>query len=462
MWAHVWPERPEDEIPITHVTNGVHIPSWISIENSLLFERHLGPDWHLQFDNPEFIDRIDDIYDEELWRAHEMSRSRLIRTCRKLMLKQYNRRNAPKTMIELAETALDPEILTIGFARRFATYKRGNLLLHDPERLEALITDAKRPVQFIFAGKAHPKDNDGKEMIKRLIEFCRRSPIHHRVVFIEDYGINLARHLYQGADVWLNTPRRPFEACGTSGMKAAVNGVLNLSILDGWWVEGYNEDRGWRIGNGEEYTDHAYQDAIESQALYNILEYDVISVFYDRKNGGVPIRWLQMMKASIKMALQEFSSHLMVTKYATQFYGEAARHYDTLLQKNAQAAKEILQQHDRLKTLWKNIQVGEPSRDREGPFRIGDTVQMSCEVNLGEIKPEEVEVQLYYGNLKSGDHLIAGQTQLMRVLQNRDNGQYLYGCDLTCEASGRFGFTVRVTPAGDERLKTTPQLLTWA
>jgi starch phosphorylase len=241
MWSHVWPGRPEDEVPIIHVTNGVHISSWISIENALLFERYLGPDWHMNMWNPEIAKRIDDIYDEELWRAREMSRSRLIRNCRALMINQYMRRNAPKVMMKDAESVLDQDILTIAFARRFATYKRAYLLLKDPERLEAIINSKTHPVQFIFAGKAHPKDNEGKELIKRLVQFARRTSVRHRIAFLEDYDINIARHLVQGADVWLISPRRPFESCVTSGIIGATNGVLNLSFLEGWWCVGFAE-----------------------------------------------------------------------------------------------------------------------------------------------------------------------------------------------------------------------------
>jgi starch phosphorylase len=462
MWSKVWPGRPEDEVPIIHITNGVHIPSWISIENSLLLERYLGPDWYLSTTNEETINRIDEIYDEELWRAHEMSRSRLVRTCRKLMVKQYRRQNAPKAMMEEAETALDPKILTIGFARRFATYKRANLLLQDPDRLEALITDSKHPVQFIFAGKAHPKDDDGKELIKRLFEFSRRPGMSQRLVFIEDYDINIARHLYQGADVWLNTPRRPLEACGTSGMKAAVNGVLNLSVLDGWWCEGYSEERGWRIGNGEEYADHVYQDAVECQALFNILENDVNPSFYERKDGGTPDRWLSMMKASMKMGMLDFSSHLMVSKYEELFYRQAASQYHDLLTKNANQAKKLAKQHERLNQRWKNLSVGQPAREKPGPFRVGEAFTVTCEMNLGDIKPEEVDVELYYGTLKSIDTLSASHTEPMNVIEDHGNGKYLYGCTLTCQWSGRYGFTTRLTPRGDDRLRNTPGLISWA
>ncbi|MDH3357140.1 MAG: alpha-glucan family phosphorylase, partial [Desulfobacteraceae bacterium] len=259
MWAHLWPGRPEDEIPISHVTNGIHVSTFISQEIWPLFERYLGPEWYMSSRRPENIDRIDEIYDDEFWRAHEMSRSRLIRTCRGLLKKQYERRNAPKSVIDKIEAVLNPEVLTIAFARRFAAYKRAHLLLQDPGRLAAILNNESRPVQIIFAGKAHPQDKEGKEIIKRLIEFVRRPEIRQHAVFIEGYDMALARSLVQGADVWLSTPRRPFEACGTSGMKAAINGVLNVSIFDGWWCEGFSEERGWRIGRGEEYVDSAYQ-----------------------------------------------------------------------------------------------------------------------------------------------------------------------------------------------------------
>jgi starch phosphorylase len=462
MWAHVWPERPEDEVPITHITNGVHIPSYISDENARLFERYIGPEWYLHAWNGDTADRVDQIYDEELWRSHEMSRSRLIRVCRSLMLKQYRRRNAPKAMMEEAESVLDHETLTIAFARRFATYKRAHLLFSDPDRLETILTSPSHPVQIVFAGKAHPKDNEGKELIKRLIQFSRRPEVVHRIIFLEDYDINIARHLVQGADIWLNTPRRPYEACGTSGMKAAANGVLNLSILDGWWCEGYGEDRGWRIGNGEEYDDPDYQDAVESQALYNVLENDVIPCFYDRKNGGAPERWIQMMKASMKMAINEFCAHRMVKKYTQIFYRPANQQYHDLLGNQAESARKLVAQRVRLENLWKQIQISQPARSSDGPFRVGDSVYLTCDVFLGDLKPEEVDVELYFGGLKSVDTLAASHTQIMNVEEDYGDGNYRYGCHITCNASGRFGFTARVVALGDDWIKYTPGLLTWA
>lgn len=462
MWSHVWPQRPEEEVPISYVTNGIHVPTFISQEFAYLFDRYLGPGWYLSSRKSENIDRINEIYDEELWRGHEMNRSRLVRTCREQLVKQYERRNAPRNVLEAVDTALDQDTLTIAFARRFATYKRANLLLHDEKRLESIINNEKYPVQFIFAGKAHPKDNEGKELIKRLFNFASKPEVRDRIIFLEDYDMHLARHLLQGADVWLNTPRRPYEACGTSGMKAAINGVLNVSILDGWWCEGYSEERGWRIGKGEEYQDHSYQDAVESQALYNVLENEVIPCFYDRKNGDLPGCWVKKMKNSMKIAMESFCSLRMVADYESRYYNPAAERWDLLVANGADEARKLTALLKRLRTHWKKIQINPPVRQTQEPYRVGDSFQVTAEVNLAELTPEEVDVELYYGNLKSLDELSASHVEPMAVQEDFGSGNYLYGCILKCEVSGRFGFTVRVSPRGDKRIKSTPRLLTWA
>jgi starch phosphorylase len=462
MWSHVWPERPVEEVPISHITNGIHISSFISQEFANLFNRYLGPDWFMGSRKPENISHIDDIYDEELWRSHEMNRSRLVRTCREQLVKQYTRRNAPRNVIEALESTLDQNTLTIAFARRFATYKRAYLLFQDPKRLESIVNSKKYPVQFIFAGKAHPRDNEGKDLIKQLFHFASQPELRDRVVFLEDYDMHLARHLFQGADVWLNTPRRPFEACGTSGMKAAINGVLSVSILDGWWCEGYTAERGWRIGNGEEYEDHDYQDAVESQALYNVLENEVIPCFYDRKNGDVPGQWVQKMKATMKMAMEMFCSVRMVTEYTERFYLPAAKRFDSLLANQAEEARHLATHIKRLRSLWKNIGIQPPVRKKHGSYRVGEQFDVTAEISLAELQPHEVDVELYYGHMKSLENVVSSTVEPMKVIEDHNNGHFLYGCTLTCQGSGRFGFTVRVTPRGDERVKSTPRLLTWA
>ena len=462
MWAYLWPGWPEDEIPISYVTNGIHVSTFISQEIWPLFERYLGPEWYMSSRRPENIDRIDEIYDDELWRAHEMSRSRLIRTCRGLLRKQYERRNAPKSVIDKIEAVLNPEVLTIAFARRFAAYKRAHLLLQDPDRLAAILNNESRPVQIIFAGKAHPQDKEGKVIIKRLIEFVHRPEIRQHAVFIEGYDMALARSLVQGADVWLNTPRRTLEACGTSGMKAAINGVLNVSILDGWWCEGYSEERGWRIGSGEEYVDPAYQDSTESQALYNVLENAVIPCFYGDREGEPPVSWIRMMKASMKMAMKDFCSLRMVGEYEQRFYNPIVHRLKSLLNKHGLEAHNLAIQQKRLQNLWEQIRIGLPAQTRKGPYRVGDRFEVTVEVNLGELNPEEIGIELYSGHMKTVDTLESIHTIPMTVVKDFGNGSYLYSCQVPCGLSGRYGFTVRAIPSGDDYLKFLPGLITWS
>lgn len=462
MWSHVWPGRPVDEIPITHITNGVHVPSWISYEISLLLDRYLGSGWNKHPWDPAIMNRIDGIYDEELWHIHEMNRAVLIRICRGLMIKQYEKRNTPKMIMSDVESVLDQDALTIVFARRFATYKRSHLLFMDPDRLESILTSKTHPVQIIFAGKAHPKDQEGKDLIKFVIRFAQKPELRHHLIFLENYDINIARVLVQGADIWLNTPRRPFEACGTSGMKAAINGGLNLGILDGWWCEGYSEERGWRIGKGEEYFDSEYQDNVESQALYNVLTDEVIPCFYDKKNSGYSQIWLSKMKESMKMALKYFCSHVMVSNYTKKFYVSSAEKNRELLSNDASEARALSLQRERFRSLWKLIRIGPPKRKNQGPFRVGDTFDVSTEVFLDEINPEEVDVQLYYGRIQSVDSVAGGKAEIMTVQENLGDGYYIYSCSITCGDTGRFGLTARVMPKGDDWIKNTQEFLTWA
>jgi starch phosphorylase len=462
MWSHIWTGLPVQEVPISHITNGVHIATFVSHEFGSLFNNYLGPDWFLGSQRPENIKRIDEIYNEELWRAHDVNRSRLVRTCREQLVKQYQRRNAPRVVLEAVEKALDPNVLTIVFARRFATYKRAFLLIMDPERLESIINNEKYPVQFIFAGKAHPRDNEAKDLVRQLFQFANRPAARDRFVFLENYDMHLARHLLQGADVWLNTPRRPFEACGTSGMKAAINGAINFSILDGWWCEGYSENVGWNIGNGEEYEDHSYQDAVESQALYNVLENEIIPCFYERKSGDLPACWLEKMKASMKMAMEKFCSLRMVQEYTNKFYKPAAQWHETLTAENCAEASRLAARMARVRALWKEVQIGPPVRETRSAHRVGESFRVTAEVKLGGLKPEEVDVELYYGLYRSFSELSDSRAIIMEVVKELGNGSYQYGCTFTCETAGRFGFSVRATPKGDSWIKFTPGLLTWA
>ncbi|NOX33781.1 MAG: glycosyltransferase family 1 protein [Deltaproteobacteria bacterium] len=462
MWQSLWPRRHVEEIPISHITNGVHICSYLSRHKNSLFERYLSSDWSNRLANPNLISRIDNIEDADLWHVHEMDRSNLIRKCRQRLLVQYERRNAPRNVLDEVVSVLDPQVLTICFARRFATYKRAGLLLKDIQRLTRLIIDEDRPVQLVFAGKAHPNDNEGKEIIKRIVEFARFRDVRHRVVFLENYDIDIARYMVQGCDVWLNTPRRPNEACGTSGMKASANGGLNLSIPDGWWCEGFRETRGWSIGNGDVYDNHEYQDEVESQALFNILENDVISRFYDRKRGNPPVKWIKMMKEAMKMAIIDFSSDRMVREYSSRFYIPASRNFKLLTHDSAWKAKELALTQSRLISLWSGIRLSRPELATREDFTVGDTFRITINIFLGELTPEEVEVQIYHGKLRSPEHMEGSRAETMWLQETIAEGRHIYACTVTCSDSGRFGYTARVVPKGDEVLSNTPGLITWA
>ena len=322
MWNWVYPGVPEHEVPIRAVTNGVHVQTWVSQEMAQLFDRYLDPGWRSEESRREIWAGVKTIPDAELWRTHVRRRERLVAFARDRLRLQLQRRGVSQTEIEGADEVLNPDALTIGFARRFATYKRATLIFRDLGRLRRMLTDADRPVQFIFAGKAHPHDNEGKEFIRTIVNVARDHDFRNSIVFLENYDMNVARYMVQGVDVWMNNPRRPKEASGTSGMKVIYNGGLNCSIPDGWWAEAYSPDVGWSIGHGEEYTEDewAHQDYVESQALYNLLEKDIVPLFYGQARDGLPREWIRRVKCSMTALAPFFNTHRMVQEYADEFY----------------------------------------------------------------------------------------------------------------------------------------------
>jgi len=324
MWAHLWPWRVEEEIPIGHITNGVHVPSWLAWQMQNLYDRNFVAGWSSRMGEPEVWQEIYNVDPGELWETHSALKNLLIGFVRRRISRQCRRRDESEQLVEAARNVLDPNILTIGFARRFATYKRAGLLLTDPERLEQLLNNTHRPVQLIFAGKAHPKDKPGKQLIKDIANLRLDERFNSRLVFIEDYDINVGRHLVQGVDVWLNNPRRPLEASGTSGQKVVLNGGLNLSVLDGWWAEAYNGQNGFAIGKGTQHVDDAISDERDAEQLYHILEQQLVPLFYDRDIDGLPQRWIKMMKNSISTLAWRFSAHRMVMDYTRSCYVPAA------------------------------------------------------------------------------------------------------------------------------------------
>jgi len=321
LWQQLWPEKTIDEIPIKHITNGVHAPTWVSPLLRYLYEKYVGADWATQLNDPERWERaVANISDEELWIAHSLLKERLVAFLRSRSFQSRRAAGERADHIEAATTMFEPKALTIGFARRVAGYKRWNLLLTDPERLLRLISDQDRPVQFVFAGKAHPQDEGAKRILQQLAQWKYDPLVRQRAVFLEDYDQEIARQLVQSVDVWLNVPRRPLEASGTSGEKVAMNGGLNLSILDGWWLEGYDGTNGFAIGNGIDEQEISMIDASDAESLYTVLEQDVVPLYYDRDEAGVPRRWIAWMKRAIQTLAPEYNSDRMVQDYASKIY----------------------------------------------------------------------------------------------------------------------------------------------
>ncbi|MDD2403909.1 MAG: glycosyltransferase family 1 protein [Lentisphaerae bacterium] len=465
MWSRLWPQRPQDEIPIGHITNGVHIRTWVAIHNSILYNHYLGSGWDANPPIEKLEAGIDMIPDEELWMSHELCRHSMVRHARRNLQNQFKSRHLFDRTNLSVKNALDPDILTIGFARRFATYKRANLLFRDPARLEALVNNPDRPVQFIFAGKAHPADDPGKEMIRQVLQFAQRPGVRNRVVFLEDYDISVARYMVQGVDVWLNTPRRPQEASGTSGMKAAINGVLHCSILDGWWVEGYEFDNnsGWAIPSDEESLNPEEADANESMALFNLLENEVVPCFYERSEGDIPKRWIKMMKKSIKMGLGLFSSTRMVQDYESRFYKLACNDYAKLMTDNASDAVALVNEKRRLVESFPRIYAEQPHAECDlNDIHTGDSFQVSIKVYLADLKPEEVDVEIYYGPVNVHNTITSSNFVLMKTYKELGDGNYLYTHKMVCDIAGRFGMTGRITPFGDRWTHSIPGFMKWS
>ena len=447
MWKDIWKGVPAKELPIDSITNGIHTLSWISFDMQNLLDRYLGPRWRTKPLEYGIWERVQKIPDAELWRTHERRKERLIDFCRERLKAQIINRGFTKNEINHAEQILTPEALTIGFARRFATYKRGTLLFRDIERLKKIISNPHRPVQIIFAGKAHPHDNGGKELIKNIAEICRREEFRDHIVFLEDYDINVARYMVQGVDVWLNNPRRPLEASGTSGMKVPPNGGLNFSILDGWWDEAYDGQNGWAIGNREEYTDLEYQDEVESNALYNVLENEIIPLYYERGRDDIPRQWVTAMKWSMQTVCPQFSTNRMVADYFNKFYTNASRRYINMTSDNFKKSKELKSWKDNIYSKWSKVSFENtmsemPSRN----LQVGSKFEVKTIVNLGNIAPDSVRVELYHGKLSMKDEITEPTIVEMKHSSDLGNGRHSFIGSLECVNTGQSGYAIRMYP----------------
>jgi starch phosphorylase len=462
IWGSLWPGVPVDEVPITSVTNGIHLKAWVSEELDSLYKRYLGPAYAENTTDRSVWKAVDEIPDEEFWRIHQRCKEQLIVFARNRLKAQMARRGTYHTEINKAEEVLDPESLTIGFARRFASYKRGNLLFKNPRRTMKLLTDKVKPVQFIFAGKAHPKDAEGKEIIRQIIHFAHQEGARRRIVFLEDYDIDIARFLARGVDVWLNNPRRPMEASGTSGMKAAVNGVLNMSTFDGWWCEGYTKEGGWVIGDSEPYDNPEYQDLVESQAMYNMLENEVVPLFYCRTADNLPRAWIRRVKNSIKWIGPRFNTHRMVADYTRRFYEPAAAKWRHLTAEACARARAFSTWKSTVRQAWPEIAVqdviieapngdGCQQLDHTTQLKVGSQLCIKALVKLGRIDSSDVAVEFYHGPVDTWQNIKSGSAVRMEYDHPADRpGEHWFGGSMPCTQTGKHGVSVRVLPKHED------------
>jgi starch phosphorylase len=460
MWQGIWTNLPRKEIPITYITNGIHTDTWLSYEFSGLFDRYLGDAWRDEPANHDIWNRVQHIPDAELWRSHERRRERLVSFARARLCRQLEKNGASQKMLSYADEVLDPDALTIGFARRFATYKRGNLIFKDLHRIKKILTNKEFPVQIIIAGKAHPQDVAGKAIIQSIVELSKDPELIHKVVFLEEYDVNVAHYLVQGADIWLNNPLRPEEASGTSGMKAAVNGVINFSVLDGWWCEGYNGNNGWTIGSINYYADRTYQDEVESNVIYEVLEKEIIPLFFTRGQDGIPRGWIEKMKSSMQTIGSVFNTNRMIEEYTRKFYIPTSIQRNKLMQNNFEMANKKAQWLNKVYNGWRNVKVVFYTDNMSKEVKISSEVIITAKIYLGDLSPEDVIVQVYSGYINRGNTINSPITNEM-YLVNKDGGNYIFETKIVIDKVGKCGYTIRILPQYNGEIQYIPELIKW-
>ncbi len=465
MFQGLWQKVPVEEVPIAAITNGVHARSCVAKSTQELYDRYLGPNWSSAPADSPLWERMDAIPDEELWRNHERCRLDMVLYVRDHLVKHLRDRGASASEIFQAQEVLDPYAFTIGFARRFATYKRATLWMRDLERIKRLLLANKdRKVQFVIAGKAHPKDIPGKELIRDINHFIHEQHLEKQVVFVPNYDIHIARLMVAGCDIWLNTPRRPREASGTSGMKAAMNGLPNLSVLDGWWDEADYVRTGWAIGHGENYDDPNYQDEVEANALYELLEKEVVPLFYEhRDTDGLPRPWVAKMKDAIRLNCPFFNTARMVREYAGRAYFPASDRYHTLSVDNYAPAKELAAWKEKLREHWFDITIKDIDVSAASDIEVNQTVAVKAKVNLATLTDDDVQVELYQGAIDANGEIVNAVPVVMDY-QGEDAQQLsIYTGNIIYTASGLQGLSLRVLPKNEHLANPyEPRLIAWA
>lgn len=461
IWKDVWPALPSADIPLTHVTNGIHPETWVSDEMEKLLSRYVGPRWSSNKTDAKEWDKVDKVPNSELWPAHIRMRERLISWARERWEKQIERMGLLKPHLEDIPV-LDPEIVTIGFARRFATYKRATLLLKDEERLARIVNNPEHPVQFIFAGKAHPHDSSGKELIRKIVHLCMKEEFYGKVIYLENYDMDMARHMIQGVDVWLNTPRFPMEACGTSGMKACFNGVIHCSVPDGWWAEAYRPGTGWSIGSGEEYDDPELQDRLEAKALYNIIENQIVPIFYDRDKNDIPVNWIKIVKESMKNVCPVFSSNRMLAEYTSEFYVPAYKGTKKLSENNYSGARELAAWMEKIRKNWHSVRIESVQSGIEnGTCAVGDPLPITVALRAGGLEADDLLVEVQHGKIEP-DGWLTDRESVRLDFSHAEEGVLFFEGLFECSHSGNQGFTVRILPNHTEFGRIIePDLVCW-
>jgi starch phosphorylase len=460
LWHSLWPTLPVWETPITSVTNGVHMPSWVNGDLADLYDQYLEPDWRNRWNDLDMWKLIRDIPDEELLEVHRRRKRRLITFIRDRQTASASRRKAAAAEMRHSAEVLDPHALTIGFARRFATYKRATLLFRDVERLKKILCNRERPVQIIIAGKAHPRDQPGKAFIREIVQLSRDPELWKHIVFVEDYDMKVARELVQGVDLWLNNPRRGEEACGTSGMKAAMNGVLNLSVLDGWFDEAYEISGGWAIGDRENYSED--QDGIHASNIYYLLESEIVPLFYARSEGGLSSEWARRMKDCMVNLTPRFDARRMVHEYTEMLYNPAHRNWVTMAGGGYEEARQRAQWNARVREIWPHVNFVEMGPAPTGPVMSGRSVPVRAAIRLGGLKLQDVRVECVIGRIGTSGGL--EETEVV-VLPGRamEGDVAIFESEVVPAQTGRLGYAVRVSPDHNEDPLTRPvtSLLKW-
>ncbi|NLM11451.1 MAG: glycosyltransferase family 1 protein [Clostridiaceae bacterium] len=452
IYSSLWPGIPEDDVPILHVTNGIHTKTWLSPEFEQLYNKYLPDNWQDTIYDTKIWEAVDQIPDKEIWDTHCHLKEKMINYVRSLLKKQLRLNGMPAFEADEFVSKMNANAFTIGFARRFATYKRAALIFRNMARIERILNNNEMPVQIIFAGKAHPADRPAHEVIKHIHDIARREGFKGKIFLIENYNMALARHLVQGVDLWLNNPRRPLEASGTSGQKVCINGIPNCSILDGWWCEGYNGKNGWVIGDGTPYENEEQQDDADSKSLYCLLENQIIPMYFKRDVNGIPTEWIKIMKESIKSITPLFSTHRMLLDYTREFYNPCIDRVRRIQQSNYELVRNLSSFKHNIQRFWSDIRIMTDSGGHtlnEHSLKSEENITLNVKVSLGNLSPEDVSVEVYYGQLVN-NQLRHGEAVEMNFMKQSDSTTWHYSVNLNITESGEYGYTFRVIPKHKE------------